>query len=393
MYNQSFSPKFLYDCTTQSERRNSGLKKENFIKAIRKELGQSLVDGTYQFQIKKDGVLFLNGRKRGDFGYICQNLVLRKLFQNIKRIYSVQQADRNRIVRQMMILLEENVEIRVVRLDVKHFYESVDRERLLSKMVDDARLSYHSLSLLSALFNNPVIKAGEGLPRGLGVSAAMAEMYLKYFDLNLRRIEGVYYYARFVDDIIVFCSSEKSQMMVWEQAEKGLHELGLDLNSEKSYFWNTSQPTKELTYLGYTFRKRNNNLDVVIAEKKQKVIKTRLTKAFVNYSKSHDYDLLKLRIKFLTGNFTLYQSDTLAPIKVGIYFNYRLATNIQALDELDRYYQRLLHCQTGRLGARLLIPKAYMKALEKYSFRFGYESHVNHHFTIEQMERITDCWR
>ena len=36
MYSQSFSPKALYTCTTQAERRNSGLKKEDFIEAVQK---------------------------------------------------------------------------------------------------------------------------------------------------------------------------------------------------------------------------------------------------------------------------------------------------------------------------------------------------------------------
>ena len=33
-----------------------------------------------------------------------------------------------------------------------------------------------------------------------------------------------------------------------------------------------------------------------------------------------------------------------------------------------------------------------LKELEKYSFRFGFENHVNHHFTNEQMVNITNCW-
>lgn len=45
MYSQSFAPKSLYSCTTQAERRNSGLKKEDFIEAIGIELGNSIVDG------------------------------------------------------------------------------------------------------------------------------------------------------------------------------------------------------------------------------------------------------------------------------------------------------------------------------------------------------------
>ena len=392
MYSQSFSPKSLYACTTQAERRNSGLKKEDFIEAIGNELGNTIVDGTYQFKIKYDWELYLNGRPKKDFDYLCQNLILRKLHNNIKAIYKVQQADRNNIVRQMKILMSENVDMWVVRLDVRHFYESINREKLLIKLVEDARLSYHSIRLLLSLFKNPVISLGTGMPRGLGVSATMSELYMKYFDLTIRRVEGVYYYARFVDDIIVFCSSKRSKDMVWDTVQSELKNLGLNLNEEKSYVWSPSSYGVELVYLGYTLRKKGNKVDVSIADKKIKVIKTRLTKSFVRFSKDHNFDLLKMRIKFLTGNFTLYQADTLLPIKVGIFFNYRQATNTDSLNEMDKYYQRLLHCRSGKLGSHISLTKQELKDLEKYSFRFGFDNHVNHHFTNEQMGMIKNCW-
>ena len=392
MYNQSFSPEELYSCTTQAERRNSGLSKEDFIRAIQREIGLSLADGTYQFQIKQVSGMILNGRHRGDMEALCQDLILRKLYKNIRRLYSVRQADRNAIVKQMISLLSENVNMWVVRLDVRHFYESIDRYAIINKLVDDARLSYHSLVLLQSLFNNPVVATGHGLPRGLGISAVMAELFLKYFDLEIKRVEGVYYYARFVDDIIVFCSSEKSRDEVMECADVNLHTLGLQLNRDKSYTWCPNQRYPELTYLGYTFHKKGKQLSVTIAKKKLNVIKTRITRSFVRYAKDHQYEMLKHRIKFLTGNFTLYQKDTLAPIKVGIFFNYKYATDISGLDDIDRYYQKLLHCRTSKLGVRAALSKNELKPLEKYSFRFGYEHHVNHHFTIEQMTTIKNCW-
>ena len=392
MYNQSFSPKELYACTTQAERRNSGLKKEDFIEAIGNELGTTLIDGTYRFQIKHEKELFLNGRNKRDFDYLCQNLILRKLHNNIKAIYKVQQADRNTIVGQMKTLLSENVDMWVVRLDVKHFYESIDREKQLNKLLEDARLSYPSLQLLVTMFKEPTMSAENGIPRGLGVSAVMSELYMKYFDIAIKRIEGVYYYARFVDDIIVFCSSEHSRDMVWKTAQRELSNLSLNLNSEKSYSWSPCVNGVKLIYLGYVFNKVGTKVEVSIADKKIKVIKTRLTKSFVRFAKDRRFDLLKLRIKFLTGNFTLYQADTLLPIKVGIFFNYKQATNIECLNELDRYYQRLLHCQTGKLGGCIGLTKAELKELEKYSFQFGYKNHVNHHFTNDQMRLITNCW-
>ena len=393
MYNQSFSPKLLFSCTTQVERRNSGLKKEEFIEAVAQELGTTLTDGSYRFQIRRDGDLFLNGRYKSDFGYLCQNLVLRKLHHNIKRIYSVQQADRNTIVRQLKMLLSEDVDMWVVRLDVRHFYESIDRAQIMKKLKDDARLSYQTLSMLQSLFASSVISAAKGLPRGLGVSAALSEMYLKYFDLEMKRIAGVYFYARFVDDIIAVCSNKESSKDVWQCAVDGMTRLELELNLEKSYIWNPVEQTASMTYLGYTFKKNERQLSVYVSCKKQNVIKTRLTRTFVRYAKDNDYDMLKMRVKYLTGNFTLYRADTLAPIKVGIFFNYKMATDTAELDELDAYYQRLLHCRRGKLGSRIALTREQLKTLEKYSFRFGFENHVNHHFTVDQVLNIKSCWQ
>ena len=393
MYSQLFTPSELYCCATQAERRNSGLQKEELIEAIGVELGSTIAEGTYRFRLKQSWDFYLNGQSKRTMAYLCQNLVLRKLHKNIKRIYAVQQADRNTIVKQMKLLLAENVEMRVVRLDVRHFYESIDRNRILSKLIDDARLSYHSLMLLQSLFDDPVIAVGTGLPRGLGISAVLSELYMKYFDLDFKKIEGVYYYARFVDDIIVFCSSGASKEIAWKYAGDELAKIGLKLNEEKSYSVDPNQPGAEFTYLGYSFKKIGNRLNVTIAQNKLNVIKTRLTRAFVRYSKDHDFDLLKLRIKFLTGNFTLYNPHTLLPIKVGIYFNYKMANNLTALKDLDSYYQRLLHCRTGRLGSVIALTKPHVEELEKYSFDFGYYHHINHHFTTDQMVKIANCWR
>ena len=86
-------------------------------------------------------------------------------------------------------------------------------------------------------------------------------------------------------------------------------------------------------------------MEITIADKKINTIKTRITKSFVRFAKDGDFSKLKNRIKFLTGNFTLYNPSTLLPIKVGIYFNYNMITDKTPLYNLDKYYQRLLHCK------------------------------------------------
>lgn len=53
MYSLLFSPHNLYSCTTQSERRNGRLKKEDFVKKVNSIVGDKINEGTYYFAIKK----------------------------------------------------------------------------------------------------------------------------------------------------------------------------------------------------------------------------------------------------------------------------------------------------------------------------------------------------
>ena len=62
---------------------------------------------------------------------------------------------------------------------------------------------------------------------------------------------------------------------------------------------------------------------------------------------------------------------------------------------IDEYYQKLLHCKTGRLGSLLAarLSAAQRTYLAKYSFVFGFEHHVNHFFTSATLADIKSCWR
>ena len=139
MYSQSFSPLNLYSCTTQTERRNSGLGKDEFVQKVESCIVDSIDKGTFQFQIRTLGDLYLNGHAKKSIEHLCQDLVLRKLYNNIKRIYGVEQANRNLIVKQVVSLLKEESMKWVVRLDVHHFYESINRKLLMERFIEDVK--------------------------------------------------------------------------------------------------------------------------------------------------------------------------------------------------------------------------------------------------------------
>ena len=152
MYSQLFSPYNLYACAKQSERRNSGLSKDDFVQKVESYVGNSINEGTYKFKIKVLYDLYLNNIPKGSIDSLCQDLVLRKLYNNIKRIYGVKQSNRNQIVKQMISLLKEESPKWVVRLDIKHFYESINRNRLMERFIEDGRLNFQSICLLRNLF-------------------------------------------------------------------------------------------------------------------------------------------------------------------------------------------------------------------------------------------------
>ena len=399
MYVQSFTAKELYRCLSQSERRNFSGTKEELLQMIQVAAVDKIASGTFHVSLKAHGKLILNAEPKGSNERLCQDLVFRKLYHNIKRIYKVTQANRSSIIKQMLVLLKENVSLWIIRLDVRHFFESIDRDILMSRMEDKARLNSQSIQLLKEIDSYLKSSNHHGLPRGLAISSALSEEYMRYFDLDVQRMDGVYYYARFVDDIIVFCASKESQKHVWNEIPNMLQHLKLTLNEAKSYKW-ADTSSCPLSYLGYDMKivkgnKKSNQyreVEVSVADKKMRMIKSRITRAFAKYTVERNFENLQNRVKFLTGNFTIYSKATLAPIKVGIHFNYEEITTQAQMKELDLYYQRILHCKSGTLGSKFLFSKDQIKCLEKYSFEFGFNHHVNHSFTTKMLTTIKQAW-
>lgn len=400
MYIQTFTAKELYHCSSQSERRNFSGEKEEFLQMIQETAVDKIISGAFRVKLKAQGDLILNGEPKGSVEHLCQDLVFRKLYHNINRIYKVTQANRCSIIKQMLILMKEDIPLWIVRLDVKHFFESIDRDILISRIEDKARLNNQSIRLLKEV--NSYLKSSNhpGLPRGLALSSALSEEYMKYFDLDVKRMEGVYYYARYVDDIIIFCTTKETQEHVWNEIPNMLQHLKLTLNEDKSYRWSNAS-AQPLSYLGYDMKivekhnekdEKYKEVEVSIADKKIKMIKSRITRAFAKYTIERNFENLQNRIKFLTGNFTIYSKATLAPIKVGVHFNYKEITVQGQLKALDLYYQRILHCKSGALGGRFMFSKDQIRCLEKYSFEFGFNHHVNHCFTTKMLTTIKQAW-
>jgi len=366
---------------------------------------EKIANDSFEFSLKKVNEYFLSND-------LPNKLILRKLNDNIKRIYKVEQANRRIIISQVKTLLSETCPFWVIKTDIKNFYESIDRQEIITKFHYDSMLTYQSMFILKKLFDNPVLLGLSGLPRGLNISATMSELYMRKFDNWIRSYENVYFYARFVDDMIIFLNSLRDSLNLINNLNPQLNSLakGLSINDEKTELFdgrtleNLDKKTgykipqkKKLDYLGYSFRiengKTNNRkLIVSIAEKKIKKIKSRIIKAFLDFSKNKNFDLLEKRIQFLTGNYIIRKSKVGNSLRAGIYYNYLQVTSHSAFIELNIFLRKTIFSKNTNFGARIGLNEIQKERLRKYCFLAGFEKKIYIDFSFSDLQQIKKCW-
>jgi len=146
--------------------------------------------------------------------------VTKQLQYNISRTFKVKSSNRFEIVKQVKSILKDNFPKYVVRTDIKSFYESVPQERLLKIIQNNNLLSPQSLNIVKGLLYNYNILTNQitlckenrkGIPRGVGVSAYLSELYMRTIDEKIKDLPNLTFYARYVDDIIVIFSPPSSE--------------------------------------------------------------------------------------------------------------------------------------------------------------------------------------
>lgn len=388
--NQSFSPHQLLRFLKKNELNNYGFSKEALIAELEEKCVE-IINGTFEFTFKPVGEYSLTNE-------LSEKLILRKLNDNLKRLYKDQQSNRRIIIAQIKTLLEETCPMFVIKTDVESFYESIDRNRLVDKLKDDAMLSFYSLKLLYKVFLNPEIIGKSGLPRGLNISSTLSEIYMRKFDRWIRRYDGVYFYARYVDDIIIFVNQKETAERIKEEINENLEE-GLKKKESKTEIFSVyKSTTKPIEYLGYKFTskiiKKKKVVNISIADKKVKKIKTRIVKSFLEFIKEKDFDLLESRIKFLTGNFSIKINSEGNELKAGIYYNYLYLNDYYILNDLNIFYHKIIRSNANRFGTKInaSLTTASKDLLSKYSFLHGHRNKVYYHFTPDMINQIKSCW-
>jgi hypothetical protein len=163
---------------------------------------------------------------------------LKQIQYNIFRLYKVKQSNRHNIICQLRELLADKFPKYVIRTDISGFYENIPREGMLSQLANDSLLTSASTRLVKRLLweYSQLCGAKHGIPRGLGISAYLAELYLRWFDREIRRVPGVLYYARYVDDIAVIYvpSPGRDATALQRRISQLFDDYGLSQNPDKT---------------------------------------------------------------------------------------------------------------------------------------------------------------
>ncbi len=312
----------------------------------------------------------------------------------IRRIYKVQQADRRKIIKQLKIMLTDGLPYGMIKLDISDFYESIDFGKIISQIQDEMIIGHETIFILQSVLAQ--IGDTTGLPRGLGISASLSEIFMRSIDREIRKIEGIFFYVRYVDDIIIIydCKYDITSLI-----SNILHDNHLSENEGKRkniVISETRSNEHYFDYLGYNFKiqegKRSNEITVKIAERKINKQKTRIASTFIHYSKTHDFSMLKRRLRFLSG-LVLLNDDGRGRLYAGNSYNYSEISENTYLSELDQYLYSILS-GSGRLGRKIerLLTSGQKNELMRISFRQGYNKKFHFFYSRSQAADIKKAW-
>ncbi len=279
--NQNFRDKVY---STETEKETANQKKEELLKIKFDKLGEILLDVEEKID-KKDYQISMDTKTIKsktvytlDRSNIETFFLFKQIQKNIQHSFKVKQADRNEIISQVINILDNGFPKYIIRTDIKSFYESIPHDKLKKVISRNHILSSQSKKVINEILRQYQTMTGhdKGIPRGIGISAYLAELYMRDFDTDIKNLLNVTYYARYVDDIIIiFTPNNKHESIDYLSLIKQcILKTKLNLNDKKTekidFF---DMKSYKLEFLGYQInfkhiKKLEYEININISHKK-----------------------------------------------------------------------------------------------------------------------------
>lgn len=408
--NQNFRNKVYL---TETEKETANQKKEELLKIKFDKLGEVLLEVEEKIDKKNYLISMITKSIKGKTAYTLDRsnietfFLFKQIQKNIQHSFKVKQADRNEIVSQVVNMLDNGFPKYIIRTDIKSFYESIPHDKL-KKVIN----RNHILSPLSKKVINEILRLyqsitghDKGIPRGIGISAYLAELYMRDFDNDIKNLENITYYARYVDDIItVFTPNNKYDSTNYlNLIDEKITRYGLarntDISKNKLTDMRQNSINFNFNFLGYKIDFSPNKLKIEISDNKEQRYKNKINLAIDDYNTSSKYDernarkLLIKRLRYLTGNIRLL--GVKKDILIGIYFSNQQITEQTKLQELDNYLTSVAIDTNLQPYSRLNLANGDKLRIKLKSFKFvdGFKEKKFYKFSKNELEEILSIWK
>lgn len=354
----------------------------------------------------------INGAPVYALSQLSDEVVLRKITRNIKQVTRVRQSNRGHIVRCIQSLCQEGLPFKLYKIDIRKFYDSITTGMFLSSIVADSAFPPATTRLLTSFFEEMDRRGIGGLPRGLSLSSVLSEYVMRPFDRAAASIDGVFFFSRFVDDMVFITRGDEDHEHFIASINKTLP-CGLTSNPQKTKCFTFKPHDKmnvgiegKMDFLGYAFRigfaKRDESgrisreVQLDIADKKIKRMKSRICLSLLQFIKDSKFKELENRIRLLSSNYSISDFGGSRIRNVGIYHNYRLVGPgpSKSLRELDHFYKKMILSDRGKICSRLQqnLTRQQRAALLRYSFERAFTNRTHFDFNPKDIANLKKCW-
>lgn len=402
MNNQDYNEHILYSLLRTNKEIYSHFGKSIYSKIIIEKSLDILRNKTSQLEINKkiikNKTVFIPKHRE------AYSILFRKTIFNLYSSTKISTtSSRDLIIKRLIFFLQEGIPYEIYRLDLKSFYESFDIDFILSKINE-----INNLSPISKEFIKDILMVcNNGIPRGLSISSVLSDFLMTEFDNTIKNHRNIFFYSRFIDDIIIISSPNTDIKELILDNIKTIPNIKLNHKKYKKISINGLQnKSGEFDYLGYNFSLEKNKektpkveIKIKISKNKINKIKTRIIKSIIYYIKSprdkYNEELLIDRLKFLSGSYVIYDNKHNKNRIAGIRNNYKHINDQSSLKELDQFIKSILYSKNSRLGRiiRGSLKKNIRQRILSISFYNFCEKNIFFNFNLDRLSEIKECWK
>lgn len=156
----------------------------------------------------------------------------------------------------------------VIEFDIKGLFDNIDHELLMKAVelhTEEKWMKLYIRRWLTAPFvtkKGRVIERNSGTPQGGVISPVLANIFLHYaFDIWMKTNYSMAPFARYADDAVIHCKSEKQAKEIKEALTLRMKQCKLELHPDKTRIIyckdkdrTKDYPITQFDFLGYTYR-------------------------------------------------------------------------------------------------------------------------------------------